>query len=173
MIENFRYIHEKLDIKILILFIMRRLPEPASIEELTELTMSDEGVGYFDFMECVAELVKTEHLQFKEEKYSVTAKGERNGELTEENLPYSVRNNIENIVFKHRSKVLRDAMIKTLHFQKPDGDYKVSLQLLDGVGEVLSMEMLAVSKKHAVALEKGFRKRAERIYNMLIEFILK
>ena len=173
MIRNIVYIHEKLDIKILILFIMRRLPEPVPLEELMELTMSDDGVGYFDFMECITELVNTEHLQYKDEKYSITAKGERNGELTEESLPNSVRNSIENTVYKHRSKLIRDAMIKTLYYKKPNGEYNVSLILLDGVGEVLSMEMLAVNKQHALALEKGFRKRAERVYNMLIELILK
>ena len=173
MKRNFGLIRDKIDIKILILFIMRRLPEPVPLEEIMELTMSDDGVGYFDFMECLAELVKTEHLQYKDDKYSVTSKGERNGGLTEDNLPYSVRNNMENTVFKHRSLQIRNAMIKTYHTKKPDGTYKAMLLLLDGVGEVFSMEMFAVNKQHAIAVENGFRKRAERIYNMLIEMILK
>ena len=38
-------VQEKLDIKILILFILRRLPETVDSETLAELALSDGGVG--------------------------------------------------------------------------------------------------------------------------------
>ena len=56
MKRQFGFIHEKLEIKILILFILRHMSEPISFDVLTELTMCDDGIGYFDYMECVAEL---------------------------------------------------------------------------------------------------------------------
>ena len=42
---------EKLDIKILILFILRRLPENVESQMLAELALSDGGVGYFEYAE--------------------------------------------------------------------------------------------------------------------------
>ena len=42
------FIHEKLDIKILILYILRRLPGTVDPETLAELCQCDSGVGYFD-----------------------------------------------------------------------------------------------------------------------------
>ena len=166
------FIREKLEIKILILFILRRLPEPISLEELTELTMCDGGISYFDFMECVAELVKTEHLQLEDDKYHLTEKGARNGETTENSLPITVRTHVENTTFAKRSKHNRNAMIKTHHAIDPRGNCTVSLSLTDGIGEVVSIELFAVSDKQALALERGFRKNAESIYNALIEMIL-
>ena len=172
MEKNYGFIHEKLEIKILILFILNRLPEPVLLDELTGLAMCDGGISYFDFTECVAELVKTEHLQLKDNKYSITEKGMRNGEITENSLPFTVRKHVESTTFAHRSKQNRNNMIKTFHTTNPDGNCTVTLSLSDGIGEVVSIELFTASAQQALDLEKGFRKNAESIYNALIEMIL-
>jgi hypothetical protein len=169
---NFGFIHEKIEIKILILYILRHLPLPVEFNVLTELTMCDDGISYFDFTECVAELVKTEHVRLKGNKYSLTAKGARNGEITENSLPFSVRRKVENSTSAFRNTISRDEMIKTFYTANPDGSYTVTLSLSDGLGDIVSMSLYSVNEKQALALEKGFRKNAESIYMSLIGTIL-
>jgi len=171
-VENFGFIHERIEIKVLILFIMRRLPEPVTLDVLTGLTLCDDAIGYFDVTECIAMLVETEHLQLKEDKYSLTSKGERNGEILEKNLPYSVRNRAENATALVRSNLNRDAMIKTQCTVDDDGGHKVSLSLSDGIGDILSMELFTANEKQANDLEKGFRKNAEKIYHAIIAMLV-
>jgi len=173
MTENFGFIHERIEIKVLILFIMRRLPEPVTIEVLTELTMCDEGISYFDITECISMLVKTKHMQLKDKRYSLTVKGERNGEILEKNLPYSVRIKAEDAAAFLRSAQNRSSMIKTQRSANSDSGYKVALSLSDGVGDIISMELFAANEKQADALEKGFRKNAEKIYHAIVEMIVK
>ena len=60
---RFGFIHEKLDIKILILFILRRLPGVVEPETLLELCQCDDGVGYFDYTDCLNELIDTKHIE--------------------------------------------------------------------------------------------------------------
>ena len=172
MRRRYGFIHEKIEIKILILFILRRLPDPVPLVALTDLAMCDDGVSYFDFMDCLAELVKTGHLQCKDDKYSLTDKGARNGETAENGLPFTVRMHAENTIFEYRSTQNRNDMIMTSHQANPDGSCKVTLSLADGLGEIVSMEMFAVNESQALALEKGFRKNAESVYNMLVGTIL-
>lgn len=172
MNDNFGFIHEKLDIKILILYILRRLAAPVTFEQLTELTMCDDGIGYFDFADCVADLIRTEHIESKEGKYSLTAKGGRNSAITENNLPYTVRLAAERSTHALRTEMNRDSMIKTSRERKNDGGFTVRLTMSDGIGEVVSIEMLAMNENQAIGLESGFRKGAEGIYNALVEQIL-
>ena len=56
------FIHDKLDIKFLILYLMARVVGPVDFTTLADLTFCDDGVEYFDFAESVAELVSTGHL---------------------------------------------------------------------------------------------------------------
>jgi len=173
MVENFGFIHERIEIKVLVLFIMRRLPEPVTLEVLTSLTMCDDGVGYFDATECVAMLVKTKHLSLAGGKYSLTAKGKRNGEILEKNLPYIVRVKAEEAAATVRGAQNRNAMIKTNRSATDDGGYKVSLSLSDGIGDILSMDLFAANEQQASTMETGFRKSAEKVYHAIIEMIMK
>ena len=170
--RNFGFIHEKTEIKILILYIMRRIPEPVTFEILTGLTLCDGGISYFDYCESVAELVQTEHLLLKDDNYSLTAKGVRNGEATEISLPYSVRLKAESNASDYRAMRNRNAMIGTTHTVNPDGGYLVKLSLSDGVGDIISIEMIASSEKQALSMERGFRKDAENVYKSIIGMIL-
>ena len=173
MVENFGFIHDRIEIKVLVLFVMRRLPEPVTIEVLTELTMCDEGVSYFDVTDCIAMLVKTDHLKIENKKYSLTTKGRRNGEILEKNLPYSVRTKAEDATAIVRGAQSRNAMIKTSRVADDVGEYKVSLTLSDGIGDIISMDLFAANEQQATTLENGFRKNAEKIYNTVIEMLTK
>jgi len=173
MVENFGFIHERIEIKVLVLFVMRRLPEPVTLEVLAELTMCDEGISYFDVTECIAMLVDTKHLQINDNKYSLTPRGERNGEILEKNIPYSVRAKAEETAARVRAAQNRNSMIVTNRKANDDGGYKVNLSLSDGIGDIISMEIFTSSEQQAVDLEKGFRKNAEKVYHAIIELIMK
>ena len=173
MKRGYGEIREILEIKILILFVLRRLPESVPLEVLAEFTMCDDGVGYFDFLACVADLVKTGHMQLKDDRYFLTKKGDRNGETTENSLPSAVRMHVENLISEYRGRHFRNEMIKTSHRRNQDGSCRVALSLEDGLGEIININMLAVSEHQALELENGFRKNAEAVYNAIVGTILK
>ena len=84
---SFGFISDKLEIKFLILYIASRLVEPVPFEVLQDLAMCDGGVDYFGFSECLADLVRTEHMEQKSGQYAITPKGRRNGGVCESSLP--------------------------------------------------------------------------------------
>ncbi|MCL2662077.1 MAG: DUF4364 family protein [Oscillospiraceae bacterium] len=173
MIANFGFIHERVEVKVLILFIMRRLSEPVTLDVLTGLTLCDEGISYFDVTDCLANLIETKHLRMEDDKYSLTSKGKRNGEILEKDLPYSVRVKAEAATAVVCSSQNRDAMIKTNRKAHEDGGFSVAMSLSDGVGEIISMELFAANAQQANAIEKGFREDAEQIYLSIIEMLIK
>ena len=82
------FIHDKLEIKFLILYITARVIEPIPFDTVWDLAMCDEGVDYFDFAECLSDLVRTEHLTLSADGlYAITDKGLRNSRICESSLP--------------------------------------------------------------------------------------
>jgi len=166
-------LHERIEIevKVLILFVMRRLTEPVTIEILTEL-LCDDSISYFDVTDCVSKLVKTKHISKEGKKYSLTEKGIRNGELLEKEIPYSVRTKAEEATVPIHAVLKRNSMIKTQRSTGSNGGFTVALSLSDGIGEILSMNLYAANQLQADWIEKGFRKNAEKIYHAIIEMTM-
>jgi len=163
-LDNYGFIREKIDIKVLVLFILKRLPAPVSQNMLTELTLIDNATGYFDYIECLTELETRELISSHENKYSITPKGIRTVNEMEENLPYTVRMKAESGAARAAKILARDAMIKTSHKEKWEGGFTVSLSLSDGIGEMMKLDILAGSEEQAEQVEKRFRKHAESFY---------
>jgi len=70
--EGYQNFQEKLDIKILILFILRRLPDAVTRETLTDLALSEGNAGYFEYSECLAELVDSHQVEQEGNLYKIS-----------------------------------------------------------------------------------------------------
>ncbi len=169
--DNFGFIHEKLDIKILILFILRRLPGTVDPETLLELCQCDEGIGYFDYSDCLSELVETGHITESEEGYTITEKGARNADAVESSLPYSVRSKALRLLAPVEERLRRAAMITARHTLSEDG-CTVELAMGDGKGELIHLRLLCADEEQAGTLEKHFRKNAEGYYQKIIVLLI-
>lgn len=161
--DNFGFIHEKLDIKILILYILRRLPYTVEPETLQELCQCDGGIGYFDYSDCLSELVDTGHVTEDDEGYRITSKGAKNADAVESSLPFSVRAKASKLLAPVAERLSRAAMLTARHEDTESG-CMVELARSDGKGEVMHLRLLCTGEDQARQIEKSFRRRAEAIY---------
>ncbi len=166
--ENWGFIRDKLDIKILILFILEKLPQPVEAATLADLALFDGGFTWFDYTDCLAELVKTGHVTEEAGKYAITDKGRRNVDTVSSSLPYTVRAKAERLAAPVAAAMRRSSMIETAVEPGAKGGATVSLRLSDGVGEIVSMRLAVPDEDQARAIEKRFRAGAEDIYNGII-----
>ena len=164
MENNYGFIRDNIDIKILLLFILDRLSSPVDLDTLSQLTMTDGGVDYFSFKQCLAELVSTEHIEEQNGRYVITEKGRRNGRITEKDIPYSVRLQAEKNAGELNEHLKRGALIQASHTLRNRGGCDVKLSLSDGISEIFSMELLAGSEDQARHIEESFREKAEELY---------
>ena len=166
--ERLGFIRDKLDIKILILYILERLPKPVEAVTLSDLALFDGGFTWFDYTDCLGELIKTGHVEEKNGRYAITEKGRRNVDTVSSSLPYTVRAKAERLV---AAAMRRASMIETDVEPGPKGGRSVSMRLSDGVGEIVSLRLAVPDEEQARAVEKRFRADAEEIYNRIIELL--
>ena len=144
------FIHDKLEIKFLILYITARVIEPIPFDTVWDLAMCDEGVDYFDFAECLSDLVRTEHLTLSADGlYAITDKGLRNSRICESSLPYSVRLRCDKNLAACNRHLRRKSQVKASTEKRPNGTYTVRLELSDDMGSVMDLR-LAIPREEVV-----------------------
>ena len=166
-------IHDMLDVKVLILFVMARVNYPVTSSEVYELCYQDDCLSYFDVCTAIPEMVKSGHLKELEgQKYEITEKGKADGSLTEDSIAFTVKQRAENAVAKYNRQIRRSSFVKTQVIPRETGDYSVIMALDDEMGNLMTLELVAPDQRQAVRLGKLFEKKAEMVYNLTMAELL-
>ena len=89
--NGYGFIRDELDIQILILYVLEKLPGVVEPYTLSDLCLFDGGFTWFDYSQCLAKLIRTGHIEEKDGGYEITDKGRRNVNTVATSLPYTVR----------------------------------------------------------------------------------
>ena len=167
------FIRDKLEIKFLILYITARVVEPIPFDTVLDLTLCDDAIDYFDFSECLNDLVKTEHLTLSEDGlYAITEKGLRNSRICESSLPYSVRLRCDKNLEVCNRKLRRKSQVRASYEKRPNGTYTVALALDDDMGSVMDLRLAIPREDMAQMLAERFRGAPERLYSEIMAVLM-
>lgn len=171
--QRLGFIHDMLDVKVLILYVASRAHYPMTMQELYELCYQDECLSYFDVCTAIPEMVKTGHLVETEDgKYQITEKGKEDGELTADSIAFTVKQKAENAVEKFNRQIKRSSFVKTKVTPREGGDYSVVMTLDDQFSNLMTLELVAPDQRQAVRLGRMFEKKAETLYNTVMNELL-
>ena len=171
--QRLGFIHDMLDVKVLILFVMARVSYPVTSNEIYELCYQDDCVSYFDVCTAIPEMVKSGHLkETEDQKYEITEKGRADGALTEDSIAFTVKQRAENAVARFNRQIRRSSFVKTQVIPRENGDYSVIMALDDEMGNLMTLELVAPDQRQAVRLGKLFEKKAEMVYNLTMSELL-
>ena len=166
------FVSDALEIKFLILYIASRLVEPVPFAILQDLSMCDDGVNYFAFADCLADLVRTGHLVLDGAgNYGITEKGRANSEICESGLAYTVRMRADRNIAIYNQKLRRNAMVTADVKVRDRGGYTLSLSLSDELENVMKLELLITKEETALQLQKKFRERGEKLYGSIMKVL--
>lgn len=165
------FIHDKLDMKMLELYLLAQVAGPMDPDVLADLVGRHEGVNYFEFAEATAELVETGHLTLTEAGYSITDKGRTNSAACETSLPYSVRRRCDQDLIPINARLRRDALVRGEKKGNKDGSVTARMILDDDNGNLLTVELLCPSEEQAERMISSFREKPEQIYHSVLELL--
>lgn len=171
--QRLGFIHDMMDVKVLVLFVTARSNYPLTSQEIYELCYQDDCLSYFDVCTAIPELVASGHLeQVEDEKYVITEKGREAGALTEDSVAFTVKQRAENAVARFNRQIRRSSFVKTQVIPRDSGDYSVVMSLDDEMGNLMTLELVAPDQRQAVRLSRLFEKKAEDVYNLTMTELL-
>jgi len=171
--QRLGFIHDMMDVKVLILYVMSRVNYPVTVQQIYELCYQDECLSYFDVCTAVPEMVNSRHLlELENDCYEITEKGKADGALTQDSIAFTVRQRAENAVARFNRQIRRSSFVKTQVIGRENGDFSVIMALDDEMGNLMTLELMAPNQRQAVRLTKLFEKKAEIIYNLTMSELL-
>ena len=171
--QRLGFIHDMMDVKILILLVAARSNYPMTCQEIYELCYQDDCVSYFDVCTAIPQMVKSGHLkEVEQDRFEITEKGRQDGVLTEDSIAFTVKQRAENAVARFNRQVRRSSLVKTQILPRENGDYSVVMGLDDDLGNLMTLELFAPNQQQAVRLGKLFEGKAEEVYNLVMAELL-
>lgn len=170
--QRLGFIHDMMDVKVLILYVTSRVQYPVNCQEIYELCFQDDCLSYFDVCTAIPEMVTSGHLKQEGDTYEITPKGREAGELTADSIAFSVRQKAENAVARFNRQIRRSSYVKTQVVTKDSGEITVLMELRDDAGELMKLELVAPDQRQANRLGRLFEKKAELVYNLMMTALL-
>lgn len=167
------FIHQPLDIKLLVLYIMSRVAAPIDFDTLTDLALCDEGVDYFLYAQAVDQLITSEHLVKDDEGYySITQKGRTNGGVMESSLPSVVRGRCDRALAHLNTTLRRNAQITAQVTQDSPERCQVELGLSDDLGPLFDLRLTVPSASQGQSIAQRFHQCPEDYFNAILACLL-
>lgn len=170
--QRLGFIHDMMDVKVLILFVTSRVQYPVNCQEIYELCFQDDCLSYFDVCTAIPEMVASGHLMQEGETYTITDKGREAEKLTADSVAFSVRQKAENAVARFNRQIRRSSLVKTEVLTGENGDITVRLELRDDVGRLMKLELPAPDQRQANRLCHLFEQKAELVYSLTMTALL-
>ena len=171
--QRLGFIHDMMDVKVLILFVMSRVVYPVNVQQIYELCFQDDCLSYFDVCTALPEMVESGHLKKAEDEcYVITDKGRETAKLVEDSIAFSVRQKAENAVDRFNRKVRRSSFVRTKVTPRETGDFSVVMSLDDEMGNLMTLELVAPDQRQANRLSRLMEKKAEAVYNLTMTELL-
>ena len=167
------FIHDMMDVKVLILYVAARAKYPMTVQELYEVCFQDDCLSYFDVCTAVPQLVRSGHLaQTEQERYEITEKGRNDGALTADSIAFTVKQKAEDAVMRFNTQVRRSSFVKTEVLAKEDGTHSAIVQLNDDMGLLMRLELMAPDQRQAIRLSRLLEEKAEELYDLTMTDLL-
>lgn len=163
------YLHDKMDVKVLILFILARINTPVTGQEIYEVAFQDDSLNYFVFSECLPELVSSGHLVLDDhDRYTITEKGKQQGAVVEDSLAVPVVRKVTAAIEKKNDELLRSGYITTSVAQNEKGFWIVTLNYKDNDMPLMTLSLMAPSEELGQVMAKRLRKNADALYRQAV-----
>ena len=171
--ERHGFIHDMLDVKALILYVMSMVEMPVSAQTIYELCLQDDCLSYMDVQMAIPQMVESGHLQRADEGlFEITQMGREAEPWTNDAIAFPVRHRAKMAVEALNHAARQEQFIRTEVRECENGEYIVSMRLNDMNGQLMHLELTMPTRLQAKRVEAAYRKNPDMIYQSVIVGLL-
>lgn len=163
---------DKNDIKIFILYLLRHIGYPLDFVSINDIVVQDGFVGYFDFVECFAELLETgnieELIDGDNEMYLITEQGISVADTLDSRLitlikERSLKSAVRLLSFKERG-----AKLKFDFDTLPNGRFVAKCAISEHDEDIMSVSLNLESSLQLEKIRRNFYDKPEVVYRGIL-----
>ena len=159
------------EIRLLLCYLVKNAG-PITRTEIENALMEEALVNYFEIGSCLDDIARQQLVTADGDRYTITDKGRRNGEICESSLAFSVRKKCDRNLAKVNAVLRRNAQVRSELLPREDGGVTLRLILDDDKGNLMTLDLLAVSEDQANQLADQFRLHPEALYENILQTLL-
>ena len=157
--------------KVIILYILNKLPNPVSNESLYKLVLSINDMNYFYFQQFLLDLINNKYIEFFNNGihtiYKITTLGKNVLELTEDILPGILKLQIdpELTTAKNESSVIAE------YTPRSENNYVVSCKIIENNECCFELKTTAPSREQAKKIVNNWENNSNKIYGKILSIL--
>ena len=157
--------------KVIILYILNKLPNPVSNESLYKLVLSINDMNYFYFQQFLLDLINNKYIEFFNNGihtiYKITTLGKNVLELTEDILPVILKLQIDTelTTAKNESSVIAE------YTPRSENNYVVSCKIIENNECCFELKTTAPSREQAKKIVNNWENNSNKIYGKILSIL--
>ncbi len=161
--------------KLMILMLINDLQVPLTNEEITELVMTSGLINYITLQHYITELCELAMLDRipneKKHYYLLTENGRVSLDFFKVRIPQHFQDKIEKIVSEHKKKMPVKTDISADYKKINNESYEVTLNISENQTSMMTLNVNAMSDKHAKLICKKWNDKASYLYGDIINLL--
>lgn len=162
--------------KVLILYLLNKLPDGIKSDNLFKLVSSANNINYFYFQELLTDLIETNFVgSFTKEEdtfVKITSEGKNALSLTKSLLPGILKLKADNVFKEEISSIVEESSIITEYIPKNEKDYTVKCKIVEKNETIFEVSTFAASRDRAKQISDNWKNNANKIYPKIIDLLL-
>ena len=160
------------EIKVLICYVLKGVDAPVPGKQLANLFNIEGIANYFEVIEALDELVKSENLTYfiEDDTYLVTRKGASASETLKTILPFTVKEKAFALTAKMIAR-LKNAKQTRIETVKENGQMYLICSAVDNNLELISVKLMVTDETQASAIKERFLDNPSKIYAGIVDLL--
>ena len=162
--------------KVLILYLLNKLPDGIKNDNLYKIVSSANNINYFYFQELLTDLIETNFVgSFTKDEDTVvkiTSEGQNALSLTKSLLPGILKLKADNIFKEEVSNIAEESSIITEYIPKDENNYTVKCKIVENNETIFEVSTFAGSRDRAKQISDNWKNNANIIYPKILSLLL-